>query len=303
MKKIHTKKHLAKTVESCLMVILGTAILAFGTSVFLVPFHLVTGGMSGLAIVLEQLLPFEVSIDFYISVLTWSLFLIGLIFLGKRFAAKTLLSSVFYPVFFSLMHKLVDPNVCNGLFVLQNTAYEENAVLLAAIFGGVLVGLGCAVTFIAGGSTGGVDIFAFLLCKIFKKLKSTHVIFAIDATVVILGVFAIGDIVLSLLGIVSAFVCSVIIEKVFLGSAHAYVAHIITTQSQSIAAQVIDQMERTATIVDAVGAYSGEQKKMVIVSFGIREYSNLMNIIHGEDPGAFVTIYKAHETHGEGWSR
>ena len=303
VKKVISKKLVAKMTENCLMVILGTAILAFATSVFLVPFQLVTGGMSGLAIVLEQWLPFDISIDVYISVLTWSLFLIGLLFLGKRFAAKTLLSAVFYPVFFTLFHKLVDPNVFNGLFVLQNTAYQENAVLLAAIFGGVLVGLGCAVTFIAGGSTGGVDIFAFILCKIFKKLKSARVIFAIDAAVVILGVFAIGDIVLSLLGIISAFVCSLVIDKVFLGRSHAYVAHIITTNPQPITDQVIDQMERTATIVDALGAYSGVPRKMVIVSFGIREYSTLMNIINASDPGAFVTVYRAHEMHGEGWSK
>ena len=303
MKKVISKKQMIKTVENCLMVVLGTAILGFGTAVFLVPFNLATGGMTGLAIVLDQLLPFDVSIDLYISILTWFLFFVGLVFLGKKFAAKTLLSAIFYPVFFSLFHRLVDPSVLGGLFVLQNTAYRDNAVLLAAVFGGVLVGLGCAVTFIAGGSTGGVDIFAFILCKIFKKLKSARVIFAIDAIVVILGVFAINDIVLSLLGIVSAFVCSVIIDKVFIGSASAYVAHIITTNSQAITAQVIGQMVRTATVVDAMGAYSGAQKKMVIVSFNIREYSSLMEIINENDPGAFVTIYKAHETHGEGWSR
>ena len=303
MKRVDDKKSVRKMAENCVMVILGTAILAFGTSVFLVPFQLVTGGMTGLAIVLEQWLPLAISIDVYISILTWTLFLIGLIFVGRQFAAKTLLSSVFYPIFFSLFRRLADSDVFSGIFVLKNTSYQENAILLAAVFGGVLVGLGCAVTFIAGGSTGGVDIFAFILCKIFKRLKSARVIFAVDALVVILGVFAIGDIVISLLGIVSAFVCSVIIDKVFVGSTNAYVAHIITTKSEPITTQVIGQMVRTATVVDAVGAYSGQQKKMVIVSFGLREYSTLMSIIWENDNGAFVTIYKAHETHGEGWSR
>jgi uncharacterized membrane-anchored protein YitT (DUF2179 family) len=138
MKKVISKKQMIKTVENCLMVVLGTAILGFGTAVFLVPFNLVTGGMTGLAIVLDQLLPFDVSIDLYISVLTWFLFFVGLVFLGKKFAAKTLLSAIFYPVFFSLFHRLVDPSVLGGLFVLQNTAYRDNAVLLAAVFGGVL---------------------------------------------------------------------------------------------------------------------------------------------------------------------
>ena len=68
---------------------------------------------------------------------------------------------------------------------------RDIAVLLAALFGGALVGAGCAITFVAGGSTGGVDIISFTICKIYKKLKSSYVIFAIDATIVILGVFVI----------------------------------------------------------------------------------------------------------------
>ena len=176
-------------------------------------------------------------------------------------------------------------------------------MLLAAIFGGVLVGLGCALSFLGGGSTGGVDILAFMICKWFKRVISTHVIFAIDAIVIIMGVFAIGDIVLSLLGIISAFVCSMLIDKVFLGSSTAYVAQIVTDKSALICNQVINKMDRTATIIDAKGAYSGNQEQIVIVSFSIREYSTLINIVNQTDSKAFVTIYRAHETHGEGWTQ
>lgn len=294
---------LKRTIKNCILVLLGTAILAFGTAIFIVPFDLITGGVSGIAIILKNLIPLNISIDLYISVLTWSLFIFGLIVLGKQFAAKTLVSSLFYPVFFSLFYKLVDPNILNGIFVLQNSAYKEIAVLLAAIFGGVLVGLGCALSFLGGGSTGGVDILAFMICKWFKRLKSTHVIFAIDAIVIIMGVFSIGDIVLSLLGIISAFVCSMLIDKVFLGSSTAYVAQIVTDKSALICNQVINKMDRTATIIDAKGAYSGNQKQIVIVSFSIREYSTLVNIVNQTDSKSFVTIYRAHETHGEGWTQ
>lgn len=292
-----------RTIKNCILVLLGTAILAFGTAIFIVPFDLITGGVSGLAIIFEQLLPWDIHIDVYIGILTWSLFFLGLIFLGKRFATKTLISSLFYPVFFSLFYKLVDPNVLNGLFVLQNSAYKEIAVLLAAVFGGVLVGLGCALSFLGGGSTGGVDILAFMICKWFKRLRSTHVIFAIDAIIIILGIFIINDVVLSMLGIVSAFICSLMIDKVFLGSSSAYVAQIITDNSESVSQRVIKEMDRTATIVDVVGAYSKSSKKMVIVSCNIREYAMLMNIVNKEDKKAFITIFKAHETHGEGWTK
>jgi uncharacterized membrane-anchored protein YitT (DUF2179 family) len=297
------KKQFINTIKNVLIVILGTAILAFGTAIFIVPFDLITGGVSGIAIILSNLIPLNLSIDFYISILTWFLFILGLIFLGKQFAAKTLISSLFYPIFFFLFYKLVDPNILNGIFVLQNSQYQDIAVLIASIFGGVFVGLGCALSFLGGGSTGGVDILAFMICKWFKRLKSTHVIFLIDAIVIIMGVFAIGDIVLSLIGIISAFVCSMLIDKVFLGSSTAYVAQIVTDKSALICNQVINKMDRTATIIDAKGAYSGQQKQIVIVSFSIREYATLINIVNQTDSKAFVTVYRAHETHGEGWTQ
>ena len=300
MKSI-SKQQLIMIVRNLMYVVFGTAILAFGTAVFIVPFNLVTGGVSGIAIVLEHVLPFSISVDIYIGILTWSLFILGMFTLGKQFAMRTLVSSLCYPVFFSLFYRLVDPNVLNGIFVLQNTEFQDIAVLIAAVFGGVLVGLGCALSFIGGGSTGGVDILAFMICKYVKRCKSTHIIFLIDALIISFGVLVINDTILSLLGISSALVCSMMIDKVFLGSSTAHVAHIVTEHADSICNQVIKRMDRTATIVEAKGAYSGANKTIVIVSFSIREYSTLMDIVKTTDAKSFMTIYRAHETHGEGW--
>lgn len=298
-----SKHDVLNYIKNLILVIFGTAVLAFGTAVFIVPFDLVTGGVSGLAIVLEKIVPFALSIDFYITALTWILFFLGLIFLGRGFAIKTLLSTVFYPVLFTLFYNLVENQSFGGLLVLQNSAYNEIAVLLAAVFGGALVGAGCAITFVAGGSTGGVDVLAFLICKVFKRAKSSYVIFGVDAAIVVCGVFIINDLVLSMLGICSALVCAAVIDRVFLGSSSAYVAQIISDNSEEISNGVIEKLDRTTTIVDVKGAYSGESKKLIIVSFSMREYSDLMNIINHADPSAFMMISKAHENHGEGWTR
>lgn len=302
MKLQLTKHDIINYTKSIILIIFGTAVLAFGAAIFLVPFDLVTGGVSGLAIVLQKIIPIDFSIDFYLTVLTWGLFILGFFFLGKSFALKTLISTIFYPILFTLFYNLVEYKVLNGIFVLQNSDYHEIAVLLAALFGGAFTGAGCAITFRAGGSSGGVDILAFLICKIFKRVKSSYIIFAIDATIVILGVFIIEDLVLSLLGILSALVCTTVIDKIFLGGDDAYVAQIVSNKSVEISRGVIEILDRTATIVDATGAYSGEPKKMIIVSFSMREYSELMNIINKEDPTAFMTISKVYENHGEGWT-
>ncbi len=304
-----TKIDIWMYIKHFLFVIVGTGILAFGTAVFLVPYELVTGGVSGIAIVLdvffEEVFAISFGEDFYITLLTWGLFALGWIFLGKNFAAKTLISTIFYPIMYVWCSYLVDPelNVLHGYFIIQNSPYHDISVLLAATLGGACVGVGCAIAFKGGGSTGGVDVLALLLGKMFKRIKSSHIIFAIDAIIVIFGIFVIDDMVLSLLGIVSAFICAMMIDKVFLGNDGAYIAQIVSDEYEIISKGIIKQLDRTATIVDVVGAYSKESKKMLIVSFSMREYSDLINIINHADPGAFLTISRAYENHGEGWTK
>ena len=302
MKSKNSKKHILHEVKNLILVILGAAVLGAGTGIFIVPFNLVTGGVSGLAIVVEHLLPFDLSVDFYVAIITWILFFIGFLTLGKSFAAKTLVSSIVYPLALSLSSKLVDPNVMNGFFYLEGYAYKDVTILLAAIFGALCIGVGCAITFIGGGSTGGVDIIAFLICKVFKRLKSSIVLFVIDATIVVLGMFVLKDLVISLLGILSAFIFALVVDYVFIGSGKDFTAHIISDHHERISQLVIERMDRTTTILDAIGGYTKEKKKLVMVSFTINQYSELINIINIVDPKAFVTINRAHEINGEGWT-
>lgn len=295
-----------RSLKNTLLVILGTAILAFGTAIFMIPYELVAGGISGMAIVLNLILPEGLSfitVDILITVLTWVLFLLGLIFLGKSFAFKTLISTLVYPPAISLFMHLVSPDVLGGYFYLAGGEYQEIAFILSALVGGACVGIGCAFAFLGGGSTGGVDIIAFIICKYFPKLKSSKVIFAIDALIVVLGVFAVKDLTVSMLGIVCALISALLVDKVFLGGRVAFIAHIVSDEYEKINELVITKLERTTTIVDATGGYSGAGKKMLIISFTMAQYAEMMNIINIADKNAFVTIHKAHEINGEGWTR
>lgn len=300
----YTKAEWLLILKNIILTVVGTLILAAGTAIFILPFDLVAGGVSGFAIIIKQLVPAEfVTIDLIVTVLTWALFLMGLAVLGRGFAMKTLISSIVYPVGISLFLRLTDPSVFGGFFSLQNSSHSDIALLLGATLGGVLVGAGCAVTFLGGGSTGGTDILAFTLCKIFKKWKSSVVIFAVDAVVVVLGMFIIGDFVLTLLGILSAFIAALMVDKVFLGGSRAFIAQIVTEKYDEINAGVIAKLERTTTILDVTGGYSGTPKKMVMVSFTMSQYADLLHIISKADKYAFVTIHRAHEINGEGWTR
>lgn len=303
MKKL-TKQDIFKTIKNVGLIIVGTLIIALGTSLFMLPYDLVTGGLSGYAIVLSRLIPPEIlSVELIITILTWVLFFLGLIILGKSFAMKTLVSTIVYPIGVALFANITSPDFLGGFFNLRLSQYSGVGVLLAAVFSGVLVGFGCALSFLGGGSTGGVDVIAFVICKIFKKLRSSVVIFAVDATAVIFGMFVIGDFVLSLLGIVSAFVAALMVDKVFIGGSKAFVAHIVTEEYEEINKLIIEKLDRTSTMLDVTGGYSGEDKKMLMVSFSMNEYSELMNIINKTDREAFMTVNQAHEINGEGWTK
>lgn len=292
-------------IKNTLIIIFGTVLLAFGTGVFLVPFNLVTGGMSGLAITLVNFIHVEfLTVDVYVTIMTWTLFVLGWIFLGTDFTLKTLVSAIVYPIALSLFIKLPSPDVMNGFFNLAgNSEYGEIALILSALFGGVFVGAGCAVTFRGGGSTGGTDIIAFIICKYFKKLKSSVVIFAVDAIIIILGILAIGDLVLCLVGIISAFVAALVIDKIFLGESQAFIAHIVSDKYKEINEAIIKKLDRTSTVLHATGGYSGTAKKVVMVSFTMRQYPDFVTYVRSIDKEAFITIHRAHEINGEGWTK
>ncbi len=303
MKKLK-KQDVLSTLKNISLIVIGTLILSFGTSLFLLPYDLVTGGVSGYAIALSQFIPPEIiSVELIITILTWSMFFLGLIVLGKSFAMKTLISTVVYPIGVAIFSNITSPDFLGGFLNLESSKYSGVGIFLAAIFSGVLVGLGCALSFLGGGSTGGVDVIALILCRIFKKLRSSVVIFMVDATAVIFGMFAIRDFTVSLLGIVSAFTAAIVIDKVFIGGSKAFVAHIITSKHEEINKQIIEKLDRTTTVLDVTGGYSGESKKMLMVSFSMREYSDLMSIITRTDREAFLTVNQAHEINGEGWTK
>jgi uncharacterized membrane-anchored protein YitT (DUF2179 family) len=294
------------------LVILGTLVLAFGCAIFVVPFELVSGGVTGLSIVIDNIfkigpvsIPFLGTIPFIdviVAVITWLLFFLGLIVLGWDFSIKTLTSTIIYPIALPLFGLLVSPDVLNGVFYLAGSEYADIALIISAIMGGLCVGAGCALTFLGGGSTGGVDIIAFIICKYMKRWKSSTVIFVVDATTVVLGLFVIQDLILTLLGIVSAWIAATVIDRIFIGSSRAFTAQIVSEKYEEINLAIRNEVRRTTTLFVAEGGYSREHKTVIMVTFTMPQYADLMRVIKRVDPTAFVSISRAHEINGEGFT-
>lgn len=302
LKKL-TKKEWLLIAKNFLLIVIGTTILAFGVSVFILPFELVTGGVPGIAVIINRLIPIEfITEAMWVTIITWVLFFVGWILLGKTFALKTLTSTIVYSLVVNVAGLLVSPDVLNGFFYLQGSKYNEIAIVLAAVFGGACVGAGCAITFLGGGSTGGVDILSLSISKYFPKIESSTSIFIIDGGLVLLGMFILNDFVLTLLGIVSAFICALIVDYLFVGKSKEFVAFIVSSSYDEINKQIIEKMDRTTTYIKSKGGYSQKEIDMLMVSFTMNEYSKLLSIVSIIDKNAFVTISRAHEINGKGFT-
>lgn len=279
------------------LIVLGSILLAIGTGVFLLPALLNTGGMMGLGLIGEKLFGFDPEI--VVLVLTWMFFLISLLFLGWRFTLKSLVSSLVYPLMLILLMRL--PSIATETTTLFGEGADMATKLIAGVFGGVFCGVGVALTFLGGGSTGGVDIIVIIINK-YTHLNHSILVFIVDGIIVTLGLFILQDILLSLVGIMSAFVFALTLEFVFGGRSHAMTAQIISpTKSEEINYWIQTSTNRGSTVIPVMGGYTGEEYLMIIVNFDRSEYARIVNGIAKIDKDAFVTISQATAVLGEGF--
>ena len=292
---------------------IGAIFLALGVGLFIKPFSLVTGGVSGLSIILSGLPGLKelivvdgvnMTMEVFTFVITWLLFFVGLIFLGKAFAVKTLLSSAIFTVLLPVVTYVVEKYGSFFNIAAQWTDKTHYSLpIIAAVFGGVFIGVGCAFTFRGGGSTGGLDILALIVVKYVKRAKSSVMVFVFDGAVVVCGMFMASNLVMPLLGVTSAFIVALVIDKVFIGQGQAFIANIISEEHESIRGAIIEKLDRTCTIIGAKGGYTDVDRPMIMVSFTMREYAPLIAIVHSIDKNAFITVHCAHEIDGEGFTR
>ena len=296
------KLKILKLIHSYLLVTIGTFLLSFGSVVFLTKCELVAGGVSGIAIIVQHFVDTNIY-DYVVAGLTIFFWLIGLFFVGKSFAARTLFSSLLYIGFTFLINRsLFFENIANTFagFVDGGTPVVGNYIL-CAIFGGVFVGSGVAVTFIAGGSTGGVDVIQMILKKYFN-LRESVTSFIVDAVVVVTGMIVMRIWIPALCGVLCCFVTATFVEIVYIKSQTSYQVDIISDKWEEISRYAQDELGRGATIIRAEGGYKGEQRVILRVVFDKIQYEKIRSFIASVDPHAFITFTQTNAVYGEGFS-
>lgn len=293
-----TKKEKMSLVRNSLQIIMGTLILAIGQVLFIEQCSLVTGGLASIGNIINKFFPSQYTVSITVVVLNILCFLVGSIFIGKTFAAQTLLSTLFYTLLYPVISALMSNNL---LPFLQFNEMNDLNLLLAGLFGGVISGIGIGICMGAGGSTGGVDVFAVLISKI-TRIKVSILMFIIDGTIVLLGfIFIKPDFVYFLICVLSSICCSAALEFVFARKNNCYVVDIISKEWKAINDFIIINLERGSTIVNVQGGYKFEDYRMIQAAISRNQYALLLDKISEIDQSAFVIVSSAREVNGEGF--
>lgn len=307
-----TKKEIWNIVYKTTLIIIGTLFVTFGNVAFLVPLDINSGGLNGVAIIARFFAPNNMKVLVYNLVTGISavvLWVLGLLFIGKDFAIKTLVATIVYPIFnwlFTACPKVCDSvNYFGELIRAAGNGPNAGNFIMAAVFGGVLIGAGVAITFVGGGSSGGVDIITFLFEK-FLKIRQSIASFIIDGTIIAVGLIILlskdsSYLFPCLSGIISAFITSVAIEFIYNGSQSSYQVEIISDKWKEISQFAQDELERGTTIIHAQGGYHGDERIILRIVFDKRQYNKIRAYIAKTDPKAFVTYTRTNAVFGEGF--
>lgn len=301
-----------KEIKHILLCILGSFILAFGTAAFLIPANIVAGGTSGLGMIVSYFVKDSLGTRFE-DIVVWSinivLLIVAFFFVGKRFALHTLVSTLFFPAFFTLMIRTPMISWISDYFIIDLIGYPESfaaldsiRLMLAGVFAGITIGGGVALTFVGGGSTGGLDVLYFLIDK-YLHIKQSISSFVLDAVIIIAYACCIPNRVLpSLVGVVSALLSAVMIEVIYIRLKTNYVVDILTTKYKEMNDFIIKDLKMTSTLLEATGAYSKKKFKLVRLVVSRRDYQDIRKQLMNIDPNAFISVFDSKQILGRGFT-
>lgn len=267
--------------------IVGSALFAVGFALFLEPNDMSPGGVSGMALVLIRLLGFG-KVGSFTILINLPLFILGGMKIGKRFFMGSLLGMFLSSILIDL------------LAVVEMPPIEP---VVAAIYGGIVCGLGLGIVFICGASTGGSDILARLLKLRYRNVPIGQITMIIDGLVAVMTGLVFQDITKALYTGITVFICGKALDMVVYRFDYSNVALIISAKYEKIAEGILQKLDRGATFLHGEGSYSHASTKVVLTAVKKRQITELKDLVMEIDPGAFVIVQEAHQVLGDGFAR
>ncbi len=275
-----------KDIKGIIILITGSFIMAISINMFLLPNKIAPGGVSGIATVLFYL--YRLPMGITMLILNIPLFIFGIANLGGIFGVRTLFATIMLSLAIDTTSFL--PIVTNDL-------------LLASLFGGVLMGVGLGFIFRVGGTTGGSDLAAKIIHRHIPAFTIGQVLLAIDFAVIVFATVVFKNYELALYAAVTLFVSSQIIDGIIEGVDFAKAVFIISEKSEEIANRIMNELDRGVTGLSGTGMYTKHKRQILMCILRRREIAPLKLLVREIDENAFVILTDAREVVGEGFKR
>lgn len=284
LEKQKTKISIKKLVKDFLLIIIGCMVMAVGTSLFLLPNQLSSGGFSGLATIIYYLFGFPLGTTMLI--LNIPLFIMAFIRVGKETTIKGIIGTAMLALFIDLFDR-IEPLTSDRV--------------LACIYGGICIGIGTAIILKAHASTGGTDMLSYIIRSYKPHFRSGSLIVIVDIIIVLLNVIFFKKVEIGLYSAIAIYIMGKMIDIVFEGIYFTKNMFIVSDKYEEIAKEVGEKLDRGSTGIYAKGMYENEEKMMLWCVASRNEVARIKEIAKDIDPSAFIVISNAREAWGKGF--
>lgn len=296
-----------KTIRPWLQITLGCFVVAMGFVVFINPYKMVPGGVYGSSIVLHQLWP-ELQVGTYGYILQIPLMIITTLLVGKKLGVRTLYTVLVTPLFMNIATWLAYPTqeamqALDADMLFGGGMNLADHLIIAAVFGGLLVGAGSGLIIRNQSGTGGTDLVAMIINK-YLRVKFTRAILYVDATIILLGLLVTHSLLLSMYSLIAVVMINISLGYTMNGSRDAKIIYIICKEhTVDISHYILKDLDATATLIPCLGLYSGEKKDMLMLVVRDKMVPRIVKSINERAPEAFLIVADAYETFGLRWRK
>lgn len=272
--------------KSIIPVVIGNIIYALVVKLFILPTNLMSSGTTGIALLANHFLGIPVS--FFILIFNVCMLILGLIVLGKKFAMTTIVSTLMYPIALEFFNQTL------GELVITNNE------LLNTIFAGLGIGLALGIVLRSGASTGGMDIPPLVLNHFFRIPVSVS-LYVFDF-IILSSQSLYNPLERLLYGIILILLTSIVLDKVLLMGTTKTEVKIISPKFEKIAEEILSEMDRGVTLLNARGGYLKNEHSVVLSVVSNRELPKIEKLVRALDPDAFMIVSRVSEVWGRGFS-
>ena len=290
-----------QNVKSYLSIVLGCFIVAISMNLFLIPYKLAPGGVSGLSTVLYYVFNGAVPVGLLMLILNVPLFIIGYKSKGHKFFFRSLFGAVTLSLMIDLTSILSD-RIINGYFINSDNSMADPDLLLYALIGGGIMGFGLAIVLREDATTGGTDLISSVLHKTFPRFSVGQHLLFMDGLVIIFAAIIFNSVKLALYAAISLYVSTKTIDAYLEGIRFSKSLLIISDNSEQIAKRLLEEVDRGVTGLNGKGMYSRQDKTVLLCVVKREEIPIVKNIVRSCDEKAFVLLMDAREVLGEGFS-